>query len=314
MRHNLLWVVALAMIFVACDNDSDIDVKPNHSQNGVGVHVDEFIFEGGSRTKIGQDGTIAWTEGDALGICPRYGTSNVKFVVDLGEEIETDQAPNTAYAVFDGGDWALRKNSSYAAYYPYQHILDFDASHINVSLLGQKQNTMDLGTNANQILSREHLGKYDYMASVYTSTDEDGACNFMMKHLCTVARFVVRSDDSSVPESFSKLTVERTDGGEFVTEAYYSLGDVDAALVPAQTSSTIELDLENIVCQGAGNWISLYMMMAPGDYRGATFKMTLVGQEVSSGTPVSYVKTVNGKNMEAGHGYLYGWTYDPPTP
>lgn len=313
MKKKYLLMAIVAMLFSACDNDSDIDVKPDHLQNGVGVHVDEFIFEGGSRTKIDQDGAITWTAGDALGICPRYGTSNVRFCV-MPETVSDDES--ATYAFFDGGDWALRKNSSYAAYYPYQHILDFDASHINVSLIDQQQRTSNTGvdnvSDVNECLA--HLGAYDFMASVYTQTgDEDAVgeafCEFEMKHLCAIARFAVQVDRKV---QLNHLTVKRSDGGAFITDAYYSLGDVDAQLrtdVPP-TNPTLELGLSEIVSSGATHYVSLYMMVAPQDFTSTNLDITLTGIDMSDdfstrGHTVIYTGSVAGKNMEAGHGYLY---------
>ena len=116
---------------------------------------------------------IAWKEGDVAGIFPTTGYNQVEFPISdsWGESV----------ARFDGGDWALRANKSYAAYFPFDKAnFERDASSIILSYEGQEQSENG---------SVEHLSQYDYLATGASQSDAYGSIYFKMQRLSGIVRF-----------------------------------------------------------------------------------------------------------------------------
>ncbi len=143
---------------------------------GISVSLSDFaLADGTTRTAYADvDGgmRVTWAAGDTIGIFPDVG-GQVEFPIQAGT------ASNQA--VFDGGGWALKSNSTYAAYYPFSKWNVFrDNETISLVYTGQTQ--ADNGSSA-------HLGRYDYQATGGVKTNESGYLNFQFKHLGALMAF-----------------------------------------------------------------------------------------------------------------------------
>ena len=87
----------------------------------------------GPMTKVDLDlGTLRylWAEKDSVGIFPELG-SQIYFSMAEGV--------GQSVATFDGGGWALKRNSAYYSYYPFVADYYIEKEAIPVCFLGQEQ-------------------------------------------------------------------------------------------------------------------------------------------------------------------------------
>lgn len=255
------------------------------SMDEVRFTVEDFIVEDGSRTNINALGQFTWADGDTLGVFPEEGYQTA-FPISAGA--------GTSTALFDGGQWALRANARYAAYYPFTHPMDqIQKTAIPVSYEGQTQN----GNN-----STAHLGQYDYIGSTYTSVNSSGSAMFSLKHVGAMVKFTLTMPDAA---SYTSMTLS-TSAGSFATKATYSLSAGTFALTPTATSQVVELALKNISTTQYVKTLTLYMFMAPGNYSDKAFTITLLN------STNKYIATVTGKKFEAGKAYTITATCAEP--
>lgn len=281
-----LITAAQLLLLVACNNQDDFDSETiGSADNRVCFIVDDFISEDGSRTYVSPTGQFTWVEGDTLGVFPMEGYQTA-FPISEGT--------GTSSALFDGGLWALRPNASYAAYYPFMHPMDqVHKEAIPVSYVGQTQN----GNNNTQ-----HLGKYDYIASVMTDVNENGHINFQMKHLGALVKFNLTMPEAA---NYTSMTVS-TSAGSFITQATYGLSSFVPSYTSVVSSQTVELALNNVSTTNADKTLTLYMFMAPGTYSQYAFTITLAN------ATKKYIATVTGKKFEAGKAYQFTATCNEP--
>ena len=116
---NLLFLCFLAML-AACTEDAFVPQSEVISATGNGsvdyismTAPDIEIDDATTRSKLIDDGTelkFIWQENDAIGVVPLNG-SPLHFPINA-----ENAGKNTA--LFDGGDWALKANGKYAAFFP----------------------------------------------------------------------------------------------------------------------------------------------------------------------------------------------------
>jgi len=278
MCKKIIFIISALIcgLLASCDSRDNVTEEITSSMDEVRFTVEDFIAEDGSRTNITTSGQFTWAEGDTLGIFPEEGYQTA-FPISAGS--------GTATALFDGGQWALRKNARYAAYFPFLHPMDqIQKTAIPVSYLGQVQN----GNN-----STAHLGNYDYIASTFTTVSETGTTQFQLSHLSALVRFSLKVPEAA---SFNKMSIT-VSSGAFAETAKYSLISSAPTLTPKSTNQTIELGLTNIITTAADENITLYMFMAPGDYKNKSWTI-----EVGA-TNMFLSMTTPGKNLIAGKGY-----------
>ena len=179
---NLLCVSCMAILMpfglTACNGDDKpfMDREPvsvvtgGDIVKGISVTLSDFESADAKTRTAYSDGDggikVTWAVGDTIGIFPNEG-GQVEFPIQAGTESNE--------ATFDGGGWALKSNSIYAAYYPYRNANgDYGNQKIQLKYTGQKQ-----AANGNT----EHLGKYDYQATGGVQTNSSGYLNFQFKHL-----------------------------------------------------------------------------------------------------------------------------------
>ena len=186
----------------------------------------------------------AWAEGDVTGIFPTTGYNQVEFPISdaLGESV----------ARFDGGDWALRANKSYAAYFPFSKAnFERDASSIILSYEGQEQT--ENGSVA-------HLSDYDYLATGAAQADAYGSIYFQMQRLSGIARFAFTLPADEVA-SFTKLVLSADEEVFDVKKSLDITGSIPQ-LGTAESSRSISMNLNNISAD-ENHQLIVYMTLPP---------------------------------------------------
>ena len=291
--------VWMLLALSACSNETLL--SPDEPQMNLTENASEcvliakdFQWEGNeSRSSLSVDGGVAkfsWTPGDRVGILPDAG-AQVFFEIpqpEEGDEPLTDEERRKA--TFDGGAWALKATSNYAAYYPFIKDYDLDREKVPVDYTGQKQT----GINTN------HLGAYDYLGAHIMTTNASGGVNFSFDHVgaLVLLRF-------NVPEAGTTLknVTMSADGVTFTTKGTYDL-TVNGTFVitPANeggisSSLNVEVDYTTTV---DNEEVTVYFMAAPVNLSDKKVDVTVAygeGEDVLS-------FEADGKNLLAGYGHL----------
>lgn len=213
---------------------------------------------------LGANGYDAvWTAGDVLGIYP-LGGDQVSFPISDGV--------GTTNAVFDGGAWALRGTYKYAAYYPFsQENYTISETAIPVTYLGQKQSSNNATT---------HLAKYDYMAAAATQPSSNGSVTLPFKHLGSYLTLPLTLPKAG---TYTKLTLTSS-SSEFITKGTVDLSAATPVITATETSSSISLNLDNIVLTAENLVLTANMLIAPVDLTGSTITITVTDSNGASYT------------------------------
>lgn len=295
-----LGIAALMLLTLgACSDETNL--SPDASQMNQAENpsacvfmAKDFQWEGSeSRSSLTVDGGIAkfsWTPGDRVGILPDVG-AQVFFEIPQpteGDEPLTDEERRKA--TFDGGAWALKATSDYAAYYPFIKDYDLDREKVPVDYMGQKQTG----------ITTSHLGAYDYLGAHIMTTNASGGVNFSFDHVgaLVLLRF-------NVPEAGTTLknVTMSADGVTFTTKGTYDL-TVNGTFVitPANeggTSSSLNVEVDYTTTVD-NEEVTVYFMAAPVNLSDKKVDVTVAygeGEDVLS-------FEMDGKNLKAGNGYL----------
>ncbi|MBP3589371.1 MAG: fimbrillin family protein, partial [Muribaculaceae bacterium] len=311
-RMNYLAVMAAAALLAltACNEEAALTLpaepqNPPVADNSGNVYItgDDFTWElgGGSegdeggassihavtRSQLIVDGNtarFAWTPGDRVGILPDQG-AQVWFEIPTPEEGEEP----TNVAAFDGGAWALKPTSDYAAYYPFVKDFDLDRTKVPVSYTGQAQTGN--GTTA-------HLGAYDYQGARPSTTNGAGGVSFDFDHVGALVLL-----QFTVPTGGTQLTgvTLSADGAAFTTAGTYDLTSTEGfPITPTETAESMTIGL-NYTTTADGETVTLYFLCAPIDLSGKTVNVSVA----CSGTEGETIEfEADGKNLVAAGGYL----------
>lgn len=205
-----------------------------------------------------------WVVGDTLGIFPNKG-NQVEFPISSSEG---------SSASFDGGGWALRNNSSYAAYYPFS-VWNYhrDNEKIMLDYSGQVQD----GNG-----SFSHLSAYDFLASVQT-TPLNGSVTFNMERQGSILYIDIVVPE---PETVTSLIVS-CDEAIFVEKAYLDISGSSPVVTPLETVETLTLSFTNTATTSANETVRAYMAVQPLDFSDKVVTATLVTESGSYSAPVT---------------------------
>lgn len=273
-------------IFASCSSEESIFVTNEdiNVEKRISVNVEDFVTNDGTRTGYDYTGNgykFYWTEGDALGVFPKKGYQTAFLIGD-------NEGVGTNTAIFDGGDWSLKENAQYAAYYPLVKDFELDYNTIPFSYFGQEQEGID-GTS--------HLGAYDFMASKFTTVDSKGNANFVLCHLGCLVQFVL---DAPVG-SYNSLQIT-SDKTPFIISGTFSLGDEDYSMTADDTSTSLFIGLKNAMVSQPDQQLIVTAMFAPVDLSDSKLTLSLytqygiaktykvVGQNLTSGFAVDGTK------------------------
>ncbi|MBQ8442796.1 MAG: fimbrillin family protein [Bacteroides sp.] len=283
LRNLYIWTLLATLFFVACTPEADIidDLPQNNGENTISsIKVIARDFKGGenlSRTSVeitNEGASFTWAENDTIGIFPT-NSYQTAFPMVSGAGSKT--------AEFDGGDWALKASSSYAAYYPFE-FNNRSGKNVSVSFMGQYQKGND---------TTDHLGKFDYMAAAAT-TPSSGSVSFEFQHLAALVQWRLK-----VPEAgnYTALTLENKEH-VFIRNGKVDLTKATPVIESSDKATNVSMELTEVKAQTAGEEITVYMMMAPVDLTGKTFTVSLSNDKGEVATA-----ELTGQKFEAGTAY-----------
>ena len=311
MRKNMNYLAVMAAAallgLTACNEEAAL-TQPAEPQNppvadnsgNVYITGDDFTWElgGGSegdassvgavtRSQLIVDGNtarFAWTPGDRVGILPDQG-AQVWFEIPTPEEGEEP----TNVATFDGGAWALKPTSDYAAYYPFVKDFDMDRTAVPVSYTGQAQT----GNG-----STAHLGAFDYQGARPSTTNGAGGVSFDFDHVGALVLL-----QFTVPTSGTELTgvTLSANGAEFTTAGTYDLTSAEGfPITPTETAESMTIGLD-YTTTADDETVTLYFMCAPIDLSDKKVSIS-VACGGTEGETIEF--EADGKNLVAAGGYL----------
>lgn len=221
----------------------------------VNIRVEDFEYEPDTKASIAlEDNSFQfyWLDSDEVGIFPNKGG------YQLGFSLQGQGGKKTAS--FNGGGWALKIGTAYSTYYPFR-FENRDPESIPVSYLGQKQT----GNN-----SLSHIGPYFYCATEPTEAI-DGTVVFVLNNIGAVVWFALTVPD---PGTYTEVALV-TDEKLFTTDGSYDLKNYDLSIVPTKRDKKMTLALDNVKTTSENEVINAYMMVAPFDLTGHSYKVYL---------------------------------------
>ena len=288
-----LGAVMMLLALVSCQNEEFVSDAPQETvpENSSACILSAKDFrwqeaESRSSLTVGENDftSFSWTVGDKVGILPNQGA---QVFFEIPEPEEGEEVGKTAK--FDGGAWALKSESNYAAYYPFVKDFDLDRTEVPVTYTGQKQ----VG-NSNSA----HLGAYDYMGALPVQTNVNGGVCFDFDHVGALVfvRFTVPAANTQLKSvSLSAADVE------FTTEGTYNLTLEGFPITPTTQADALTVDVE-YTTRSANEEVTVYLMAAPVNLSGKTVNISVAYEEDSETKAINY--TCQGKNLEAANVYL----------
>lgn len=282
IKISHIWILIATLWLSSCTPESDFIEAPQQTSGenieSIKVIARNFIgAENLSRTSVTintEGASFAWSENDTIGIFPNSGYQ-VAFPMSGGAGTQT--------AEFDGGGWALKASSQYAAYYPFAYN-NRSGKNIAVSYIGQLQK----GDN-----NTGHIGKYDYMGAIAT-TPTNGSVTFDFQHLGALVQWKLK-----VPAAgeFTSLTLKTTEH-QFIRNGKIDLTSSQQAIESFDKATSLSMELKDIKTSTAGQEITIYMMIAPTDLSGQSYTLSLANNNGKMAEAV-----LEGQKFEAGKAY-----------
>ncbi len=257
---RIAYISAILICFTACDNEQVEEHLSNDIKSAEVVMPPFELGTTSSRANLNITSaglSLAWEKNDVLGIFPDKG-DQVGFSMSAGSGSST--------ATFTGGGWALKNNSIYYAYYPFNrecYAGEYMKNQIPFSLPQQVQN----GNN-----NTEHLGKSLAMRATGV-TPESGKVTLRMEHLMTILRL-----DLNLPVADNVTSVSiATEENNFYTQGTFDLQNPTAGITPTDGNATSSVTL---YCQNlqatTNNPISVYLALPQVDLTGKWISVTVV--------------------------------------
>ena len=258
MRNiQLIAASILVLALCACSQESFVGEYNGDVKTIRVIGPEDIAFEGASTrgTEIINGSTLrfSWALGDSLGIFPDKG-NQVEFPITSTE--------GGTSAVFDGGGWALRNKSNYAAYYPFS-VWNYHRNNKKILLdySGQIQDGNGSFT---------HLSTYDYLASSRVAP-ENGVVCFEMSRLGAILYIDIVVPEPAVVNSL----VISCDEKIFTEKADLDISGEDAAVTPKKMTNTLTLEFKNTATTMANETVRGYMAVYPVDFSDKTVYATL---------------------------------------
>lgn len=279
---NIAVLAAAAAALASCHCISISTDKPGTEidiPDGVRMNAEEIRFDDGPLTRTdvsaGESGLrFTWSESDAVGV---YSTQNgfARFGLQSGE--------NTASAYFDGGGFALKKDNTYYAVYPYDGSLT-------------DMNSIPVDYSAQVIHGQNNLADItalDKMTACATAL-EDGSADFRFTHVGSFAKMTMSMPSGA---SWSRLDLIPTYDEMTVS---YKHNLVNDGRTDEKTTAFLQTSLEGISTSSAGESISFWMSLIPHDF--SDKDIAAVFYDSSNRL---YTARLKGKNLRRGRAYRW---------
>lgn len=279
MKHLFNFTMIVAMLSL-CGCTNDVAEETDCGNPVRKVHFTVSDFEWGnthdsnhgplkSKALNGGNGiSFVWSATDTVGIYGNNG-SQVEFPIEEGA--------GSATANFNGGAWALKDNSTYTAYYPFNKY-NFDKSRILLHYGMQEQVGND---------NVDNLTKYDYIVSTIT-TPENGELKFQFEHIGCLVRFQLTMPEADDLIEFCLASTEEV----FPTEQILNLSGGIPVVTTMERTKKIKVKLSDISVN-EGEVVTIYALMPACDLTDKTLTASLTGRNV-------YKADLDGKDYIAG--------------
>ena len=282
---NLLFFCSLAVL-TACSDDAFVpqsEVVPTAeggSVDYISMTVPDIeIDDAATRSKLIDDGTelkFVWQENDAIGVVPMNGRP-------LSFPIHAENAQKNT-AVFDGGDWALKSDTKYAAFFPFdKKISEKDIRHIPIDYTGQ--------TQANWM-------KYDFLATGAVKP-KDGAVKFTMKRLSAILKIQAAFYASNI--STIRYATLIAPEPLFGVKGTLDLSGSEPVYTPEGLTKFINTDIgveKSLSSSSQMIYFTFYLIIPPTDLSGKELKL-IFNSDLGTAEEASFT----GQNYEAGKAY-----------
>ena len=280
MKKSLLLLSMLALL-VSCADDGLL-TQPSDTIKSITITAKDIVLdEPATRTTlaVGQSGLeFTWAESDVVGIFPNTG-DQVSFPMTAGA--------GTQSANFDGGGWAVKSSSSYAAYFPFS-MDNYGQPYTALPFSYEGQMLASNGSTAD-------MGDYDYMVAK-ASAPSDGNISFQFDHINS---FLWLQLTSPVDAQFTGLTLS-ADEEVFASEATIDIAT--GVITPTVTSTSMTLAMRAISVEADGR-LDAWMVVAPVDLLGKTLTATLTTTDGDV-----YEADIAGKTLATGRAYILSGT------
>lgn len=274
---QILFLSLFAML-TACSEDAFVPQPEEVLSSGksiktINIVVPDMQYDATTRSDLVEENDklyFKWEEGDAAGVFPQIG-SQVKFPV-------TSESVGGSSALFDGGQWALRSDGQYAAYFPYD-INNEGISEIAVDYTGQTQ---------------ENFDEYDFMATG-AITPVNGQITFKMQRVSAILKFEIQMEANTYGR-FGRLYMSPEKMG---VKGVMDLSGDAPAFIPSEYSNYIETDLLKDSTDVKQWTYTAYMLIPPVNMEGKTLTFRISSNKNED----VYEAVIEGKNFEAGKAY-----------
>jgi len=256
---SYIFLASLILLVSCTDEAQELANEQSQVLKQIVMTTQDFQTEVAGRTLYDiNDEAIkcTWAANDTVGVFPNEG-AQVFFPMASGA--------GTKNATFNGGGWALKDGSTYAAYYPCIGKFYLEKNAVPVSYIGQTQKG-----NA----STAHLGAFDYMVATPT-TSEFGSAHFTFKHLSALIQLRI-----TVPQPATLTSVKLVTD----TEAFAVKGEVDImadapSIKPVDSAKEIVLNLQEVATTEENQVVTFYMMIPPVDLSEQTLKAVITSDK-----------------------------------
>ena len=274
---------------VSCVSTMEQDVEVIPEDNGPSLSEDygtvtmsagDFIWETPqTKTILDDAGKFFWKSSDIVGIIPDEGTQ-VKFPIDAEDGTQAQSAE------FNGGAWALKKNSHYMAYYPFISDMDLDKTQVPVDFRNQQQQGIG---------NTDHLSTFDFMAAAGVVPENDNI-NFSFDHLSSLLRL-----NLTVPKvgEYKTLTLH-CDDHQFITAGTVDMSQPNPCITATHSSNDFVINLRDFTTTVANQTVVIYVLIPPVDMSGRRIHIRLMGDHADCET---HFDRPDHKPFEAGHAY-----------
>lgn len=264
MKKSLIYMTWAAVWLSACHEsvmDEPIDSLSDSQLYAVAASFQMERAESRTDILISPDSVrFRWNETDTLGVFPTNGYQTAFWLNAASER------PSDLKAIFDGGQWLLRQNASYAAYYPFSgEAYDLTSS----TLIARYPTELQQGNNRTT-----HLPKYDYMACPFQTVSPTSGVDFTMVHLGSLMQINIKAPAADNWHYFRLKGADQ----EFIREATYDLSESQPKLHCVETSDTFRIDMSGISTTAQGEVFTIYTMVASNpDATPTEWSITLKG-------------------------------------
>ena len=285
------------LLLASCSSElMDVaETKSNDNVEKVILRSKPFEYDDDTRTSLTATDkgiSFAWASYDALGVFPIYPETNNQ----AEQKLNVLHGADAHFATFDGAGWALNRKNTYAAYCPYNGKLPASTPYtaVPIDMTGQDGTLETIGK------------KYDYMyapSSFVETTLSDGTpfeVVFDFKHAISIIQLKL-----TMPVAATWKSIKLSNAtGKKVWTTNATMNVSDGTINSTVTSTSVSLELDNIVTTDNNKTLTLYVAALPTVIE--TLKLTATASDDSK-----YVATLEGKKLQAGKAYRWTATLKP---